>query len=143
MAQRAATIAEVRLRLGPDTVWTDPPITDAVVQMYLDDTACFIDPATWGECASRAHAYAAAHCVAGSPYAADIPMQLEWLGLLAGESNGPASRSWAVPTQAEGDLPWNLSMWGRMFLNYRRNRWGMGSAVLARTGLTGSRPGCC
>lgn len=143
MAQRAATIAEVRARLGPATVWLDPPITDAVVQMYLDDTACFIDPATWGACASIAHAYAAAHCVAGSPYAATIAMEPEWLGLLAGEANGPASRSWAVPAQGEGDLPWGSSMWGRKFLEYRRARWGAGSAVLARTGLTGSRPRCC
>ncbi len=139
MAQRAATIAEVRLRLGPDTIWTDPPITDAVVQMYLDDTACFVS-SVFGGCQSMAHAYAAAHCVAGSTYAAGILMQDAWLGLLSGQANGPASRSWAVPAQDAGDLPWASSMWGRKFLEYRRKRWGKGSAVLCRTALTGGRP---
>ena len=140
MAQRAATVAEVRLRLGP--AFTDPPITDEVVNLYLGDTACFIS-SVFGDCQSQAHAYAAAHCVAMSPYAASIPGQAGWFGLLAGEANGPASRSWAVPAQDAGDLPWSGSMWGRKFLEYRRARWGKGSAVLCRTGLTGSRPGCC
>jgi hypothetical protein len=139
MAQRAATVEEVRLRLGP--AFTDPPITDAVVQMYLDDTACLISSA-FADCQSQAHAYAAAHCVAMSPYSATVPGQLEWFAALAGEANGPASRSFSVPTLAEGDAPWAYSMWGRKFLEYRRARWGKGSALLARTSLTGSRPGC-
>lgn len=139
MAQRAATIDDVRGRLGP--AFTDPPITDVVVQLYLEDTACFVS-SVFGDCQSQAHAYAAAHCVAGSSYAATIPKDPAWFGLLAGEANGPASRSWAVPPQEAGDLPWGLSMWGRRFLEYRRARWGKGSALLARTSLTGSRPGC-
>ncbi len=141
MAQRAATIAEVRLRLGPTTIWLDPPITDAVVQMYLDDTACFVS-SVFLDCQSEAHAYAAAHCVAGSPYAQGLSLQAAWFLLVSAHANGPASRSFAVPALEAGDSPWNLSMWGRKFLEYRRQRHGIGSAVLARTSLTGSRPRC-
>ena len=132
MAQRYATIAEVRLRLGP--AFSDPPITDAVVQMYLDDTACFIAPAVWGQCASQAHAYAAAHCIVGSPYAAGLlaPGSAS-LQLLAGEANGPASRTFSVPGLDDADGVWALTAWGRKFLEYRRTRHGKGSAVLART----------
>ena len=131
MAQRPATIQEVRDRLGP--AFVDPPITDAVVQMYLDDTACFVYPASWGSCASTAHAYAAAHCVASSPYAATIVAPGGAGPLVASQANGPASRSFAIPAQAVGDAPWSLTAWGRKFLEYRRARHGCGSAVLART----------
>jgi len=134
VAQRDATIAEVRLRLGP--AFTDPPIIDAIVQLYLDDTACFIDPAAWGACASEAHAYAAAHCVASSPYADGIGVGPQAAGVIASEANGPASRSFVVPAQDAGDGPWSLTAWGRKFLEYRRKRHGRGSATLARTGRT-------
>jgi len=137
--QRAATIDEVRARLGSS--FTDPPITDAVVQLYLDDTACFVS-ASFGQCRSQAHAYAAAHCVASSPAAASIPAPPGFGPLESGNSNGPASRSFVVPAAAEGDGAWSLMGWGRKFLEYRSARAGMGSAVLARTGLTGSRPRC-
>jgi hypothetical protein len=131
VAQRAATIQEVRDRLGP--AFTDPPITDAIVQLYLDDTACLISPAVWGECASTAHAYAAAHCVASSPYAAGIAVGGGAGPIVAGEANGPASRSFAVPAAGAGDGVWSLTGWGRKFLEYRLARWGCGSATLART----------
>lgn len=137
MAQRYATIAEVRERLGP--AFTDPPITDAVVQLYLDDTACFIDPAVWGHCASQAHAYAAAHCVAMSPDAATIPTPPGWGVLETANANGPASRSFGVPDPPPGAGPWWLTGWGRKFLEYRTVRHGKGSAVLARTSRTLAR----
>jgi hypothetical protein len=141
VAQRAATIQEVRDRLGP--AFVDPPITDAIVQMALDDTACFVDPSAFGACASTAHAYAAAHCVAGSPYAASIALPEGFGALVTAHSNGPASRSFAVPKLADDAGAWGLTYWGRKYLEFRASRWGKGSAVLARTpGLTGSRPRC-
>ena len=137
MAQRAATIEEVRLRLGP--AFTDPPITDAVVQMYLDDTACFIAPTAFGECTSQAHAYAAAHCVAASPYSATVAGESEWGALLSGEGDGPSSRSFAVPSPGADDGLWSLTVWGRKYLEYRLARWGKGSAIVTRS----PRPACC
>ena len=134
MAQRYATIDEVRARLGP--AFSDPPITDEVVQLSLDDTACFIDPATWGACASQAHAYAAAHCVATGPYGADIPAPPGFGPLMTAEANGPASRSQSVPAPPAGAGPWWMSGWGRKFLEYRANRHGKGSALVARTTRT-------
>jgi hypothetical protein len=137
VAQRAATIQEVRDRLGP--AFTDPPITDTVVQLYLTDTACLISPAAWGECASTAHAYAAAHCVASSPYAAGIPVPAGMGPLVSGEANGPASRSIAVPSPPDGVGSWWLTGWGRKFIEYRLARWGCGSATLARTSRSARR----
>ncbi len=139
MAQRAATIEEVRLRLGP--AFSDPPITDAVVQVCLDDTACFVS-SVFGECQSTAHAYAAAHCVWMSPYSAGIVIPENLGAALSAHANGPASRSFSVPAPDADAGWWSFSSWGRTFLEYRRKRWGKGSAVLCRTGLTGSRPGC-
>ena len=134
MAMRYATIAEVRLRLGPS--FTDPPITDDVVQLYLDDTKCFIDPSVWGGCASTAHAYAAAHCVASSPSAAGIAVPAGMGALASAEANGPASRSNSIPAPPDGVGSWWLTGWGRKFLEYRAVRHGKGSAVLARTSRT-------
>ena len=137
MAQLAATILDVRARLGP--AFTDPPITDEIVQLYLDDTACFVAPLVFGECASQAHAYAAAHCVASSPYAADIAVAEDMTKIVSANANGPASRSFAVPAQDADDAVWALTYWGRKFLEYRKARWGIGSAVVARTGRTARR----
>ena len=137
MAQRAATIQEVRDRLGP--AFTDPPITDTVVQMALDDTACFIAPSVWGECTSVAHAYAAAHCVALGPYAATITVPAGFGQLLAGAKDGPASYTFSVPKSQDDDGNWSLSAWGRKFIEYRLTRWGKGSAIVARTSATTRR----
>ena len=139
MASRAATIAEVRARLGP--AYTDPPITDDVVQTALDDVACLVSVLAFGDCTSQAQSLAAAACVAGSPYAASIPVPEGFGALVSAHANGPASRSFALPALEAADGDWALTWWGRKFLEFRRARWGLGSAQLARTSLT-ARPGC-
>jgi hypothetical protein len=138
MPQRAATIAEVRARLG--SAFTDPPITDDVVQLALDDTACFVAPEVWGACASTAHAYAAAHFVASSPAAGEIEVPAGMGQVLTSAKDGPASYTLAAPpTSSTDEGAWSLTGWGRRFLEYRKVRWGTGSALAARTSATARR----
>jgi hypothetical protein len=130
MAARAATIQEVRDRLGP--VFVDPPITDDVVQLALDDVACLISVAAFGECASQAQSWAAAHCVASSPASWTISVPEGAGAQITSHANGPASRAYSVPTLDDG-LGWTSTLWGRKAWAFILARHGCGSAVLART----------
>lgn len=135
MPQRYATIDEVRALLPAS--WTDPPITDSLIQRQLDLGQCVIAPSVWGECASQAHALYAAHKVKLSDEAADQPGAGQ-AGVLASEANGPASRSFFVhPVSVGGslaDAELSMTDCGRAYLEIKRTVLGLGTGIVARTG---------
>jgi len=136
MAQRYATVAEVRAVLGPG--FDDPVVTDAQIQSAIDDQVCFIGLAWWGTCASVASKYAAAHCIALSP-AGQQAQGGGQAGLESGNANGPASRSWAISPASADDSWWASTWWGLKFLELRKAKRGTGVLILGATART-ARP---
>lgn len=128
MAQRAATIADVR-EIAPDlSAATDGQITTA-----LRVTAYLVNPARFRSMASDAHAHRAAHWLATTPglglgpAGADL---LEPLGLVSAEADGPSSRSFGAAVGGEAlpaeDALLTTTPYGRAFLGYRQAARGFG-----------------
>lgn len=136
MAKRYATVAEVRGLLGP--AFDDPAVTDAQIQGIIDDQACLLSPAWWGNCLSIASKYAAAHCVAMSPEG-QLVFGGGQSGIIASEADGGASRSFAVTAASADDSWWALTKWGQYFIELRKAQRGKGILILGATSRT-ARP---
>ena len=136
MAQRYATVDEVRAALGP--AFDAPAVTDAQIQTVLDEQFCLIGLVPWGECASVGSKYAAAHVIALSPAGKAVPGGGQ-SGLENANANGPASRSWAVTAAPWSDAWWASSDWGLLYLEYRKPILGQGILILGATART-ARP---
>lgn len=134
MAQRYATVAEVRTKLPGS--FDAPAVSDAEIQNVIDDQRCFLGLAAWGDCASVASKYAAAHVVlldhreldGGGPQGAETA-----------NANGPASRSFAVSPVPAEDAYWAQTLCGHQYLELRKARLGVGVAILGVTART-ARP---
>jgi hypothetical protein len=134
MAQRYATVDEVRGLLGP--AFDDPAVTDAQIQSVIDDQVCLLGLTAWGACASVGSKYLAAHCIALMHPEIQGGGQD---GILAGEADGPANRSWAVSPVGAPDEFWGLTKWGLKYRELRKPVLGVGVLILGATSRT-ARP---
>jgi hypothetical protein len=134
MAQRYATVAEVRTKLP--ALFAAPAVEDTEIQSVIDDQACFLGLVPWGDCASVASKYAAAHMVLlAHP---ELPEGGQKSPETA-NANGPASRSMAISALEADDLWWGLTPCGVQYLEMRKARLGVGVLVLGVTSRT-ARP---
>jgi hypothetical protein len=134
MAQRYATVAEVRTKLPSS--FDAPAVADSEIQGVIDDQVCFLGLAAWGECASVGSKYAAAHVVlvthpelaGGGPNAPE-----------SANADGPASRSMAISPANADDLWWALTPCGMQYIELRKPIRGLGALILGATSRT-ARP---
>jgi len=126
MAARYANASEV-IAIAPEFTGQE-----AIIDVWLTVAECWIDPSVWGSCASTAHALLAAHMVTTSPVGGTIGGEGDGAGPLSGESNGPASRSYATPQPSDAEL--GLSSYGRLFVSLRERVRPRTAAVLMRGG---------
>jgi hypothetical protein len=131
MAQRYATVAEVRGLLG--SAFDAPAVSDAFIQSTIDDQVCFLGLEAWGDCASIGSKYAAAHVVAiCNP---KVPGGGQ-SGLVSSEADGPASRSFAISPATADDSWWSSTCWGPQYLMFRRQILSPGLLILGATSRT-------
>lgn len=125
MAQRYATAAEVTGASGvaPELAVLSP----TVVATWLTIAQAFVGVTAWGDRASIGHALITAHLLSLTPEAALAGVGAAD-GIIGSEANGPASRSFVVPSPSEDDAAFAGTRYGKLWAELRR---------LVRGGLVG------
>lgn len=126
MAQRYANAAEV-IEIAPEFTGQEP-----LINIWLGVAEEWIDVDVWGSPASDGHRLLTAHMMTVVPGAISAGGQGVGAGPLSGESNGPASRSYATPQPSDAEL--GLSSYGRLFVSLRERIRPRVSALLMRSG---------
>lgn len=117
MAARFATAAEVvgATGIAPGLAVLDPSLVDA----WLLVAQAYIGLQAWGSVASTGHALLTAHFLVLQPEAAAVGVG-EQNVVVTAESNGPSSRSFAVPSYEAGEAAFAGTMYGQQFIELRR-----------------------
>lgn len=117
MASRYASAAEVNGASGIAPALSVLPA--GLVQTWLTLAQAYVGVTEWGDRASVGHALLTAHFLSLTPEASAAGVGASD-GIVSSESNGPASRSFAVPSFSSEDSAFAGTVYGRQWAELRR-----------------------